>query len=131
VQNRGMSESERDPAEALAYFSTTPVVTIVTANEAGDEVLTPIWAVAIGDTPYIRSGYGEGSKWHARVERSGEAEFADGTARIPVTVEHVEDEAELAAVDAAYTAKYAGSAAPLAMMLGAGPRADTLRLTVR
>ncbi|MBO9579176.1 MAG: DUF2255 family protein [Microbacteriaceae bacterium] len=116
-------------AADLEYFERTPVVRVVTTNEAGREVLTPIWAVVHRGHAYVRNGHGAGSKWFARVVRAHAAEFADGERRIPVTAESVIDSATLDGVDEAYRAKYAASPGPLAHMLAASARPDTLLVT--
>jgi len=120
-----MSEGSQD----LDYFEATPIVHLVTMNDSGQEVVTPIWAVVTRGHAYIRNGYGPGSKWFARVVRAGAAEFDDGDRRIPVTAESVLDGDALDHVDQAYREKYAAMAEPLEGILGAGPRGDTLLIT--
>ncbi|MEV4623004.1 DUF2255 family protein [Asanoa sp. NPDC049573] len=93
---------------ALDYFANTDTVRISTSLRTGGEVQTPIWAVVVEGVPYIRSGYGPDSKWYRRAHRSGRATFVDGPHRYPATIIDVADEPTLAAVDAAYRAKYAG-----------------------
>ncbi len=112
----------------LAYFETTPIVHVVTMNDAGQEAITPIWAVVSRGHAYIRNAHGPGSKWFARVVRAHAAEFADGERRIPVSAEPVLDGDTLDHVDDAYRAKYAGSPA-LESVVAAGPRGDTLLIT--
>jgi hypothetical protein len=90
---------------AIGYFTRTDTVHIATELRDGDEVVTPIWAVVVDGVPYIRSGYGAGSRWYRRVQRTGRAAFIDGPHRYPVTVENLNDEAVNARVDEAYRAK--------------------------
>lgn len=118
-----------DLAEDLAYFETTPVVHIVTMNDTGHEVATPIWAVVTRGHAYVRNGYGPASKWFGRVVRAHAAAFVDGDRRIPATAEPALDADTLDHVDEAYREKYAGEPEALAMILSAGPRGDTLRIT--
>jgi len=113
----------------LEYFEQTPVVHIVTTNDAGREVITPIWAVVSREHAYIRNGHGPGSKWFGRVLRGHAAEFDDDGRRIPVSAEPVLDADTLDRVDEAYREKYAAMGEPLQMMLAAGPRGDTLLIT--
>jgi hypothetical protein len=123
-----MSDSTHEPTQDLEYFRTTDTVHIVTMNNEGHEVVTPIWAVVAHGHAYIRSGYGQESKWFARVARAHAAEFVDGDRRIPVTAESVIDGDILDWVDEAYREKYASTPEPLEMILAAGPRGDTLRV---
>ncbi len=116
-------------AEDLEHFERTPIVHIVTTNDAGHEVITPIWAVVSRGHAYIRNGYGPGSKWFARVLRGHAAEFVAGERRIPVTAEPIIDPDTLDRVDDAYREKYAATPEPLEMVLAAGPRGDTLQIT--
>ena len=93
---------------ALDYLARTDTVRIATDLRAGGEVVTPIWAVVVDGKPNIRSGYGAESKWYRRARRTGRLTFVDGRHRYPGVVVEVTDEATLAAVDAAYLAKYRG-----------------------
>lgn len=117
-----MSEASQD----LDYFEHTPIVHIVTTNDAGHEVITPIWAVVTHGGAYIRNGYGPESKWFGRVVRAHAAEFADKDRRIPVTAESVMDHETLDHVDEAYRAKYTYPDSPVEVMVVAGARGDTL-----
>jgi len=120
-----MSEAGQD----LEYFEHTPIVHIVTTNDAGREVVTPIWAVVTHGRAYIRNGHGPESKWFGRVVRAHAAEFADGERRIPVTAETILDHEVLDRVDDAYRAKYTYPDSPIEIMLGADARGDTLLIT--
>lgn len=93
---------------AIDYLSSTDTVHIATELPDGGEIVTPIWAVVVEGTPYIRSGYGPQSKWYLRVQRTGRATFIDGPHRYPVTIENLNDEAINRNVDAAYRTKYVG-----------------------
>ena len=53
---------------AIDYFTRTDTVHIATERPDGGEVVTPIWAVVVDGVPYIRSGYGAGSKWYLRAQ---------------------------------------------------------------
>jgi hypothetical protein len=112
---------------ALDYFANTDVVRIATALRAGGEVETPIWAVVVAGVPYVRSGYGPGSKWYRRATRAGRASFVDGRNRYGATVVRVTDGPTLAAVDAAYRDKYAGQAG-IREMIAPTARDCTLRI---
>jgi hypothetical protein len=75
---------------------------------------------------YVRNGFGEASRWYRRAQRTHRAVVVDGDRRHPVRIEDVHDEATLAAVDAAYRAKYAGPG--LTAVVSATTRRATMRL---
>jgi hypothetical protein len=106
-------------------------VHIATERRDGREVVTPIWSVVVDGLPYIRSGYGDGSKWYRRVQRTGQAVFVDGTHRYPAIVDNLDDEAINGKVDEAYRAKYAGQGTALNQMVAPEARAYTMRITLR
>jgi hypothetical protein len=112
---------------ALDYFAKTDTVRIATGLRAGGEVVTPIWAVVVDGVPYIRSGYGPDSKWYRRAHRTGQAAFVDGARRYPAGITDIADEPTLAAVDAAYRAKYA-SQSGVTEMVGRSARDCTMRV---
>jgi hypothetical protein len=116
---------------AIDYFTRTDTVHIATERPDGGEVVTPIWAVVVDGVPYIRSGYGAGSKWYLRAQRTGRAAFVEGPQRYPVTIEHLDDEAVNRKVDDAYRAKYAGQGWPLREVVSPPVRARTMRLTLQ
>ncbi|OJX62930.1 MAG: hypothetical protein BGO95_10940 [Micrococcales bacterium 73-13] len=118
-----------EPGHDLEYFERTPIVHIVTMSDAGHEVVTPIWAVVAHGHAYIRNGHGPGCKWFGRVVRAHAAEFADGERRIPASAEPILDPDALDRVDDAYRAKYGHQPEPLALMLAADARGDTLLIT--
>jgi hypothetical protein len=66
---------------AIDYFTGTDTVHIANELLDGGEMVTPIWAVVVDGVPYIRSGYGAGSKWYRRLQRTGRATFIDGPRR--------------------------------------------------
>jgi hypothetical protein len=112
-------------AALTAYLASTDDVILATELKAGGEIHTEIWAVVVDGEGYIRNGFGEASKWYRRAQRTHRAAFLDGDRRYPVTILDVDDEAILAAVDAAYTAKYRGPG------LSAVVSPDTRRYTMR
>ena len=112
--------------DAISYLATADDVIIATELMAGGEIETPIWAVVVDGDGFIRNGFGEASKWYRRAQRTHRAVFIDGANRYPVTIEDVRDEETLAAVDAAYRAKYSGSG--LAAVVSAGTRQYTMRV---
>jgi len=114
---------------AIDYLASTDTVHIATELQDGSEVVTPIWSVVVDGVPYIRSGYGDTSKWYRRVQRTARAAFVDGTRRYPVTVDNLDDDAINDKVDEAYRAKYAGQGAALNQMVKPQARAYTMRIT--
>jgi hypothetical protein len=116
---------------AIDYFIRMDTVHIATEMRDGREVVTPIWAVVVDGVPFIRSGYGAGSKWYLRLQRTGKAAFLDGPARYPVTIENLHDEAINRKVDDAYRAKYAGQGWPLREVVSPPVRARTMRITLQ
>jgi len=112
--------------DAITYLATADDVVIATELTAGGEIETPIWAVVVDGVGYIRNGYGEASKWYRRVQRTHRAAFVDGSRRYPVAIEDVHDEQTLAAVDAAYRAKYSGSG--LSAVVSPSTRKYTMRV---
>ncbi|HWL02058.1 MAG TPA: DUF2255 family protein [Microbacteriaceae bacterium] len=113
----------------LEYFEHMPIVHIVTTNDAGHEVITPIWAVVTHGRAYIRNAHGPESKWFGRVLRAHAAEFVDGERRIPATAESVMDHEVLDRVDEAYRAKYTYPDSPVEVVVSAAARGDTLLIT--
>ncbi|MFF2521391.1 DUF2255 family protein [Streptomyces liangshanensis] len=113
----------------IDYLAGTDTVHIATEREDGGEVRTPIWAVVVDGVPYIRSGYGDGSKWYRRVQRTGRAVFVEGSERYPVTVENLDDDSVIGKVDQAYRAKYARQAAALDQVVAPEVREYTMRIT--
>ena len=109
----------------IDYIDRTGDVMLATFLKDGNEVHTEIWAVVVDGQGYIRNGFGESSKWYRRAQRTHRAAFIDGDRRHEVTIEDVDDEATMSAVDAAYRKKYSGSG------LGAVVSAATRRYTMR
>jgi len=117
--------TSQTPHALIDYLTRTGDVMLATSLKAGGEVHTEIWAVVVDGEGYIRNGFGESSKWYRRAQRTHRAAFVDGDRRYPVTIEDVDDEATMTAVDAAYRTKYNGSG------LGAVVSPATRRYTMR
>jgi hypothetical protein len=114
---------------AVEYVGETDTIHIVTETRDGRDIVTPIWGVVVDGVPYIRNGYGESSKWYARVRHTGRIAFADGSKRYPATTTLVDDPAELDRVDAAYRAKYRGQEPGVTDVNAPAVRRYTLRVT--
>lgn len=132
--------------QLVAHLADTDTVTIVTRRDDGTEVATPIWVVVSGGVPYARSEYDVSGKWyqHATSGRTVEFALGDGKVaetdkaaalaqdRVAVRAEHVPvDDADQAAVDEAFAAKYAYSADGVTAMTADGPKSTTLRFLGR
>jgi len=76
--------------------------------------------------PYVRSAYGARGAWYRRALARGTVAFLPGDREVVVDVQHVADDATIAVVDAAYSAKYASQSASLRPMLQDESRACTL-----
>lgn len=113
---------------ATDYVSETDTIQIATAKHNGTEVVTPIWGVAVDGIAYIRSGYGESSKWYQRAQRSGRLILVDGRRRYPERIENVTDENIVRQVDAAYEAKYRDEGSSLRQIIAPAARRYTMRL---
>ncbi|WP_157988004.1 DUF2255 family protein [Jiangella endophytica] len=118
-----------DSSAALDHLNRTGTVRLATRTEDGREIVTKIWAVVVDGEAYIRNGYGDSSRWYARIRRTGRAAFVDGTTRYDVAAEPVTDEATNVLIDDAYSRKYAGSGSALRMMITGDVRTSTLRVT--
>jgi hypothetical protein len=81
-------------------------VDIATTKKDGDELTTIIWSVAVDGVGYVRSVRAERGGWYRRATRDGDGGFVLGGERVAVRFEHVDDDAELDAVDAAFESKY-------------------------
>ena len=112
--------------DLIDYIDRTDDVMLATFLKDGGEVHTEIWAVVVDGEGYIRNGFGEASKWYRRAQRTHRGAFIDGDRRYAVTIEDVDDEATLNAVDAAYRSKYSGSG--LSAVVSAATRRYTMRV---
>lgn len=95
-----------DAATLIRHLADDTEVDIATTKRDGDEVTTVIWSVGAGDGAYVRSVRAEQGGWYRRATRTGDGGVVLDGQRVPVRFEHVTDDAELDAVDAAYEAKY-------------------------
>jgi hypothetical protein len=97
----------------------------------GDETLRrprTIWVVGDGDRVFIRSTDGRGAAWFRAAIAAGAGQIiARGTA-YDVRFTEVDDEADLAAADAGYRAKYGHYASIVDHLEEEGPRSATLEV---
>lgn len=87
-----------------------------------------IWVVTSGERVFIRSTNGPGAAWYQGATATGAGQLTAGGVHHDVTFAHVEDEADLAAADAGYRAKYGRYASIVDHLEEPGPRAATLEV---
>ena len=99
-----------------------------TRRDGTERAPTPIWSVVVDDELYVRSHYGDRGAWYRAARARGVGRIAAGGITAAVTLEPAVGGSELDdRIDAAYTAKYRGSAY-LAPMLSSSARAAVLRI---
>jgi hypothetical protein len=113
------------------HLDTTDTVWVITRKADGEERSTPIWAVVVDHTPFIRSVDGADGVWFKRAVARGWVAFEIDGVRVEADVERVQDAETLAAFDAELEAKYARQRASVASMLRESARDCTLRLITR
>lgn len=102
----GEQESRVDD-ELMRHLRDDEEIEISTTKKDGTAVSVTIWSVAAGRAAYVRSVHGERGAWYRRaLARDGNGVEVRGRVH-PVALLPVDDEAELAAVDAALRTKYA------------------------
>lgn len=94
-----------------------------------DGTPTWIWCGAVDGSLYVRARHGPASRWYQAAMRQGAGRITAAGATREVRFEPA-GEALGDRIDAAYRAKYPGSRY-LESMLGAGPRAATVRIAPR
>ena len=101
------------------------------ASNRPDGTLRPsviIWVVCVGDHVYVRSAYGSTNPWFRRAVASGRGRIAVPGLERDVELERPDD-ADHAAIDAAYHAKYDRYPPKIvATVVGPDVRDVTLRL---
>lgn len=131
-----------DFARLADHLATTDTVTIVTTRPSGDELATPIWAVAADGVGYVRPAYGPRTSWMLRARSGRPVAFTltDGRGaerdpvaalddpRVAVAVHPVEAVDELDRVDAAFRAKY-GHSPHVGSVVSPPAREGTLRIS--
>lgn len=110
-----------DRTAPLAQLQGTATVAIVTTRKDGTPVATPIWAVVVDGTLYVRAAYGDRTIWYRRAvsARPTAVSLADGRIAerdpiaalaepsLPVRVRRVDPADPVqAAVTEAFRAKY-------------------------
>jgi len=109
---------------------TAPEEVRVATRRADGSVRTPriMWIVGDGDRVFIRSTNGRSADWFRWAIATGVGRLLVRGTPYDVTFREVDDDAELAVVDAAYRAKYARYASIVDHLVGDGPRAATLEV---
>jgi hypothetical protein len=78
-------------------------VHILTWDADGDRRKTRIWIVAVGGTPYARTGQ---TRWWQNIERGSQTQILSAGHAYPVAIEEVVAPSLRAQIDAAFAAKY-------------------------
>jgi len=100
------------------YLRVTDTVHVVTTTRDGRTIATPIWAVDVDGTSFIRSVRGPDSKWFRRATANRGVGFETPAGRRAVELEPIDETDPLeAAVDDALRAKYGRQRSSLASML--------------
>ena len=100
------------------FLRVTDVVRVVTTTRDGRTIATPIWAVDVDGTSFIRSEYGHDAKWFRRATKNPGVGFETPSGTRAVELEAIDESDPLeAAVDAALRAKYGHRRGSLAAML--------------
>jgi hypothetical protein len=84
-------------------FAEASVVHIVTSDEDGAERDTNVWFVVVDGAGFVRTN---DSRWLANIRRGSSVALRLDATNRPVTSEEVTDPALVAAVEAAFKAKY-------------------------
>jgi hypothetical protein len=102
-----MAANNMGPDNIADYLRDADTVTIATKRASGKDHETPIWAVTVDGVPYVRSVNGSDALWYQDVMREGGAAIVTPDGRMPVKMMPMTDHSKDAAIDAAYTTKYA------------------------
>lgn len=120
------------PAETIARIAATDDLHIAPYRADGvtTGTLTWIWSVVVDGRLFVRAWNGPRGRWYrsAIAQRAGRITAAGS--EYAVAFAPVDDPELNDRIDAAYRAKYAGSAY-LPPMVAAGPRAATVEITPR
>jgi len=90
---------------------------------------TQTWALVVDGDVYVRAANGPQLRWYRAAIAQQAGRVRVGGQDFDVTFESA-TEADQAAIDSAYEAKYPGSSAGL-IMQGSGPRSATVRISRR
>lgn len=90
---------------------------------------TQTWALVVDGDVYVRAANGPQSRWYQAAIAQKAGRVRVGSQTFDVTFESA-PQADQAAIDSAYEAKYPGSSA-VPIMQGSGPRSATVRISPR
>ena len=128
--------------DVIKHLDKTDTVAIVTTRADGTEVPTPIWSVVLDGVPYVRSAYGDGSKWYQHALSGRDVKFALGDGKVAerdraaslaqpseeVRVEHVSTDEVIRAVSDEVASKYSDQPSSVEPMLSDAAIGCTLRV---
>ena len=115
--------------DALHAFASTEEVHLATRRENGTlRSARIIWVVTSGERVFIRSTNGPDAAWYRAATATLAGRLTGRGLDQDVTFTHVEDDADLAAADAGYRAKYGRYASIVDHLEEPGPRAATLEV---
>jgi hypothetical protein len=90
---------------------------------------TQTWALVVDGDVYVRAANGPQSRWYQAAIAQTAGRVRVGCQAFDVTFESA-PQADQAAIDSAYEAKYPGSSA-VPIMQGSGPKSATVRISPR
>jgi hypothetical protein len=118
-------------AEQLMKIAQTDDLYISPFREDGTTYGTPTqtWPLVVGNNVYVRAASGQMSRWYqaAITQKAGRVRVAGEVWEVAFEAAGNADEA---AIDAAYEAKYPGSSA-VPTMQGDGPKSASVRISPR
>lgn len=117
--------------DQLKKIDQTPDLYVAPFREDGTTHGTPTqtWALVVDGKVYVRAANGPDSRWYraAITQKAGRVRVSGTFYDVAFEDAGTDDEA---AIDAAYEAKYPGSAA-VPVMQGAGPKSASVRISPR
>ena len=116
------------PQDVDAITSPQEVQVVTRRGDGTLRVPRTIWVVGDGDRVFIRSTNGRGADWFRGATAAGAGQIRSRGTADDVRFTEVDDEADLAAADAGYRAKYGHYASIVDHFEEAGPRSATLEV---
>ena len=116
-------------SQALRTLASAEEVHLAT-RRANGTLRSPriIWVVTDGQRVFIRSANGPGAAWYRAATATRAGQLTARSVAYDVTFTLVDDDADLAAADAGYRAKYGRYASIIDHLEEPGPRSATLEV---